>query len=150
MPHELSDFASDFGLTASAKRNRGGRPPQPPAPTNATECRALIAREVVRHKPRELTLRGLYRLLREFTAADKNPIELRRVEALEQANRQKQDEIELKKQDAALRHAEYRRRYAGMTHGARNLLKTLERLEQENAELKTQIVNLMTELGRAA
>ena len=130
---------TDEIVKPEVKRNRGGRPPQPPAPTNATECRALIAQEVVRHKPRELTLRGLYRLLREFTAADKNPIELRRVEALEQANRQKQDEIELKKQQAALQSAEYRRRFAGMPHGARQLLKTVARLEAENAALRLEI-----------
>jgi hypothetical protein len=132
------------------KRNRGGRPSFPPAPTNATECRALIAAEVVRHKPRELTLRGLYRLLKEFSAAEKNPVELRKLEALEQANRQRQEELELKRQEAALRHAEYKRRFAGMPHGAQQLLRTVARLEQENAALRKQVADLVTELGRAA
>ena len=124
---------------AAPMKRKGGRPPVPSAPLNADECRALIAAEVVRHKPRELTLRGLYRLLNECTAADKNPLAFRRVEALEQANRQKQDEIELKKQQAALQSAEYRRRFAGMTHGAKQLLRTIERLEAENSALRLEI-----------
>lgn len=124
---------------APMKRNRGGRPPVPSPPQNAGECRALIAIEVVRHKPRELMLRGLFRLLNEYKQHEKSPLELKRLELVEQANRQKQDEIELKKQQAALQSAEYRRRFAGMPHGARQLLKTVERLEAENAALRLEV-----------
>jgi hypothetical protein len=70
----------------------------------------MIAQEVIRHKPRELMLRGLFRLLNEYKQHEKSPLELKRLELLEHATRQKQDEIELMKQQAALQSAEYRRR----------------------------------------
>jgi hypothetical protein len=124
---------------AAPMRRKGGRPPMPSPPTDATACRALIAAEVVRHKSREPMLRGLFRLLNEYKQHEKSPLELKRLELVEQANRQKQDEIELKKQQAALHSAEYRRRFAGMPHGARQLLKTVERLEAENAALRLEI-----------
>lgn len=125
------------------KRNRGGRPKLSP-PQNADECRRLIAAEVIRTKPREMMLRGLFRLLNEYKQHEKSPLELKRLELSETANRQKQDELDLKRQDAALRSAEYRRRFAGMPHGQRNLLKTLERLEKENAALKLEIAQMQT------
>jgi hypothetical protein len=140
---------TDEIVKPEVKRNRGGRPPVPSPPQNADECRALIAAEVVRHKPRELMLRGLFRLLNEYKQHEKSPLELKRLELLEQVNRQKQEELDLKKQDQLLRSAEYRRRFAGMPHGAQKLLRTVARLEQENAELKKQVADL-TELGRAA
>jgi hypothetical protein len=130
MPEEIKE--------PEVKPNRGGRPKLSP-PRNADECRALIAAEVIRHKPREMMLRGLFRLLNEYKQHEKSPLELKRLELVEQANRQKQDEIELTKQEAALRSAEYRRRFAGMPHGQRNLLKTVERLEAENAALRLEI-----------
>lgn len=141
----MTDEIVKAEVPASAKRNRGGRPPRPSAPQNASECRALIAHEVVRHKPREHSLRGLFRLLNEYKQHEKSPLELKRLELLEQANRQRQDEIELQKRDQLLRQAEYRRRYAGMEHGARNLLVTIERLEKENANLKLEIAQMQVE-----
>jgi hypothetical protein len=124
---------------AAPMKRKGGRPPIPSAPLNADECRALIAAEVIRSKPKEHTLRGLFRLLNEYKQHEKSPLELKRLELVEQANRQKQEEIELKKQQAALQAAEYRRRFAGMTHGAKQLLRTIERLEAENAALRLQV-----------
>ena len=124
---------------AAPMKRKGGRPPQPPAPTNADECRVLIAQEVVRHKPREMMLRGLFRLLNEYKQHEKSPLEMKRLELSEQTARQKQDEIDLKKRDQLLRSAEYRRRFAGMPHGQQKLLKSLERLERENAALKLEI-----------
>ena len=126
------------------KPNRGGRPKLSP-PADAAACRALIAAEVIRHKPKELMLRGLFRLLNEYKQHEKSPLELKRLELLEQTNRQKQQELDLRKQEGLLRSAEYRRRFAGMPHGQRNLLKTVERLEQENAELKLEIAQMQTE-----
>lgn len=123
---------------SNPKPNRGGRPKLSP-PADAAATRALIAAEVIRHKPRELMLRGLFRILNEYKQQEKSPLELKRLELLEQANRQKQDEIELKKQQAALQAAEYRRRFAGMTHGAKQLLRTIERLEAENSALRLEI-----------
>ena len=129
---------TDEIVKPEVKRNRGGRPKLSP-PQNANECRRLIAAEVIRTRPRELMLRGLFRLLNEYKQHEKSPLELKRLELSETANRQKQDEIELKKQQAALQSAEYRRRFAGMPHGARQLLKTVERLEAENAALRLEV-----------
>jgi hypothetical protein len=125
-------------MSEQPKPNRGGRPKLTP-PADAVATRALIAQEVIRHKPREMMLRGLFRLLKIYEREHATPLELRRVEALEQANKDKAAELEIKKQDAALRHAEYRRRFAGMPHGQRQLLKTIERLEAENAELRREL-----------
>ena len=125
------------------KPNRGGRPKLTP-PADAAATRALIAAEIIRHKPREMMLRGLFRLLKIYERERVTPLELRRVEALELATRQKQEELDLKRQDQLLRSAEYRRRFAGMPHGQRNLLKTLERLETENAALKLEIAQIQT------
>jgi hypothetical protein len=51
-------------------KRKGGRPPLPPAPQNAAECRELIARETVKTSPSERRLRLLYRLLKSFVAAE--------------------------------------------------------------------------------
>jgi hypothetical protein len=129
---------------AAPMKRKGGRPPIPSAPLNAEEVRKLIAAEVVRHKPRELMLRGLFRLLNEYKQHEKSPLELRKIEIQEAVNRQKQEELDIKKQEGLLRAAEYKRRFAGMPHGARQLLKTLERLEKENAALKLEIAQMQT------
>jgi len=86
-------------------RRRGGRPPIPPPPQNSAECRTLIAQETVKTKPRERTLRCLYRLLRVFVAAEDAARMEAKTRALEDQNRLKQEELEL-------RRAEYRRRHA--------------------------------------
>ncbi len=52
--------------TPNEHRNKGGRPPQPDAPTNADECRHLIAVEVVKTKPDQTRVRGLQALLESF------------------------------------------------------------------------------------
>jgi hypothetical protein len=92
-------------MTVTTLKRRAGRPPLPPAPQNAGDCRTLIAQETVKTKPRERTLRYLYRLLRSFvTAEDVARVEAK-TKALDEANRLKQAEIELKR-------AEYKRRYA--------------------------------------
>ena len=91
-------------MTNTLKR-RGGRPPIPPAPQTAADCRALIARETVKTKPRERTLRCLYRLLKVFVAAEDTARIEARTRALDEANTLKQEELEL-------RRAEYRRRHA--------------------------------------
>jgi len=86
-------------------KRKAGRPPLPPAPQNAADCRVLIGLETVRTKPRERTLRYLYRLLRVFVAAEDAARAEVKTKALEEANRLKQAELELKR-------AEYQRRYA--------------------------------------
>lgn len=82
---------------------RIGRPPLPPAPHNSADCRALIAEETVKTKPRERTMLYLYRLLRAFVAAEDTARVEARTKALEDANRLKNEQLEL-------RRAEYRRR----------------------------------------
>jgi hypothetical protein len=84
---------------------RGGRPPIPPAPQSADDCRKLIAQETVKTKPRERTLRCLYRLLRVFVKAEDAARADAKTRALEDHNRLKAEELELKR-------AEYRRRHA--------------------------------------
>jgi hypothetical protein len=91
-------------MTETLKR-RGGRPPIPPAPQNSADCRALIAQETVKTKPRVRTLRCLYRLLKTFLAAEDTARADAKTRALEDQNRLKAEEIEL-------RRAEYRRRHA--------------------------------------
>ena len=79
----------------------------------------LIAQETVKTKPRERTLRYLYRLLRVFvTAEDAARVEAK-TKALEEANRLKSEELELKR-------AEYRRR-----HALGEQTKALKRLQQD-------------------
>ena len=62
---------TDEIVKPEVKRNRGGRPPVPSPPQNADECRALIAAEVVRHKPRELMLRWTFQTSERVQAARK-------------------------------------------------------------------------------
>jgi len=45
---------------------KGGRPPQPDAPTNAADCRTLLAAEIVKRKPDQTCVRGLQALLENF------------------------------------------------------------------------------------
>jgi hypothetical protein len=47
-------------------RNVGGRPPLPDAPTNAEECRSLLAKEVIKTAPHTPRLKGLQTLLESF------------------------------------------------------------------------------------
>jgi hypothetical protein len=79
----------------------------------------LIAQETVKTKPRERRLRYLYRLLRVFvTAEDAARVEAK-TKALEEVNRLKAEELELKR-------AEYRRR-----HALGEQTKALKRLQQD-------------------
>jgi hypothetical protein len=85
-------------------KRKAGRPPLPPAPQNAADTRALIAGEIVKTKPRERTLRHLYRLLKVFERADVQSAAELKNRLLDEANRLKQAELEVKR-------AEYQRRY---------------------------------------
>src|SRR5579872_908067 len=90
-------------MTENLKR-KAGRPPIPPAPQNAGDCRTLIAHETVKTKPRERTLRYLYRLLKAFERADVQAAAELKNRLLDEANRLNQAELEVKR-------AEYQRRY---------------------------------------
>jgi hypothetical protein len=85
-------------MTDTPKR-RGGRPPIPPAPHNSADVRALIAQESVKTKPRVRTLRCLYRLLKVFVAAEDTARVEAKTRALEDQNRLKQEELELRKKE---------------------------------------------------
>lgn len=91
-------------MTETIQKRKGGRPPLPPAPQNTGDCRALIAIETVKTKPRERMLKHLYRLLKAFVAAEDAARVEAKTKALEDANRLKEEELELKR-------AEYQRRY---------------------------------------
>lgn len=92
-------------MTNTTQERRGGRPPIPPAPQNSADVRALIAQETVKTKPRVRTLRCLYRLLKVFVSAEDTARVEAKTRALEEQNRLKAEELEL-------RRAEYRRRHA--------------------------------------
>lgn len=90
-------------MTPQTKRI--GRPPLPPAPQNAGDCRALIGQETVKTTPRERTLRYLYRLLKAFERADVQAAAELKNRLLDEANALQRTKNELKR-------AEYQRRYA--------------------------------------
>jgi len=90
---------------ATTLRRKGGRPPLPPPPQNTGDCRGLIAAEIVKTIPKEGRLRRLYRLLRAFERAEIQAAAELKNRLLDEANRLKTAELELKR-------AEYQRRYA--------------------------------------
>lgn len=92
-------------MTDATLKRKAGRPPLPPAPQNAGDCRTLISLETVKTKPRERTLRYLYRLLKAFERADVQAAADLKNRLLDAANRMKTAELEL-------RRTEYQRRYA--------------------------------------
>jgi hypothetical protein len=118
-------------MTDQTIKRKGGRPPLPPAPQNAGDCRTLIAAETVRTKPRERTLRYLYRLLRAFVAAEDAERTDAKTKALDEANRLKQSEIDL-------RRAEYQRRFDLGPLGVRVMRQRIAELEGKVAELEAK------------
>src|SRR6266849_8301232 len=109
-------------MTGPTLKRKGGRPPLPAAPQNAGDCRTLIASETVKAKPRERTLRYLYRLLRAFVAAEDAERTDAKTKALDEANRLKQSEIDL-------RRAEYQRRFDLGPLGVRVMRQRIVELE---------------------
>jgi hypothetical protein len=118
-------------MTGPTLKRRAGRPPLPPAPQNAGDCRTLIAAETVRTKPRERTLRYLYRLLRAFVAAEEAARTDAKTKALDEANRLKQSEIDL-------RRAEYQRRFDLGPLGVKVMRQRIVELEEKVAELEAK------------
>ena len=112
-------------------KRRAGRPPLPPAPQNAAACRSLIASETVKAKPRERTLRYLYRLLKAFERADLQAAAESKNRLLDEANRLKQSEIDL-------RRAEYQRRFDLGPLGVRVMRQRIVELEEKVAELEAK------------
>ena len=118
-------------MTGPTLKRKGGRPALPPAPQNAGDCRTLIAAETVRTKPRERTLRYLYRLLRAFVAAEDAERTDAKTKALDEANRLKQSEIDL-------RRAEYQRRFDLGPLGVKVMRQRIVELEEKVAELQAK------------
>ena len=86
-------------------KHKGGRPPLPPAPQNAADCRRLIAVEIIKTKPRERTLRHLHRLLKAFERADTQA-------AADESDRLLAEANALQRIKNELIRAEYQRRHA--------------------------------------
>lgn len=121
--------------------NKGGRPRLSTPPTSTAECRALIAEEVVKSKPKAGRLRVLYRLLRAFERADAQAASELKVKAIETANRLKQEALDL-------RRLEYQRRFALGPVGVRRMQEKIKNLETENQTLKEVSEPEATEGGR--
>ena len=112
--------------------NKGGRPRLSTPPTSTVECRALIAEEVVKNKPRASRLRVLYRLLRAFERGDAQVTAELKVKALETANRLTQEAADLKR-------LEYQRRFVLGPIGVKRMREKIEKLEAENVALRAQV-----------
>ncbi len=121
--------------------NKGGRPRLSTPPTSTAECRALIAEEIVKSKPKASRLRVLYRLLRAFERGDVQAASELKVKALETANRLKQEALDL-------RRLEYQRRFALGPVGVRRMQEKIRNLETENQTLKARVELETTEGGR--
>ncbi len=113
-------------------KRKGGRPCLPAPPENASECRTLIAAETVKAKPREQTLRALYKLLKAFERAAAQ-------QATDERNRLLADQNRIQAELLALRTAEHRRRFAMMPHGQQQLLKQVETLKAQVKRLELEI-----------
>ncbi len=127
-------------MTETTLKRRVGRPPLPPAPQNAGDCRTLIAQETVKTKPRERTLRYLYKLLRAFERADVQAAAESKNRLLDEANRLKTAELELKR-------AEYQRRMSLGPLGVRNLQRENGRLKERVTEVETELENTRKEVA---
>jgi hypothetical protein len=117
-------------------KRKAGRPPLPPAPENAGDCRILIGQETVKTVPRERTLRYLYKLLRAFERGEVQA-------AMELKNRLADEANALKRNELELKHREYQRRFDLGPLGVRVM-------RQQIAELKERVRTLETELDRRA
>ena len=113
-------------MTDQILKRKGGRPPLPPAPQNAGDCR-----ETVKTKPREVTLQLLYKLLKAFERADDAAAADLKTRVQDEANRLRQSEIELK------RH-EYQRRFDLGPLGVRVMRQRIAELEGKVAELEAK------------
>jgi hypothetical protein len=121
-------------MTDQTLKRKGGRPPLPPAPQNADDCRALIAAEVVRSNPRVRSLAFFYKLLRAFERAEAQTAAETKARALEGTARVRRESLELRKSD-------YRLRFAQKPLGVRSLLVESERLKARIRELEAALVS---------
>jgi hypothetical protein len=128
-------------MTDQTLKRKGGRPPLPPAPLNAGDCRTLVAAESVKTNPRERTLRHLYRLLKAFERAEVQAATELKTKALTDANELKAAELELKR-------AEYQRRFDLGPLGVKVMRQRIAELEERVRTLEAELTgNTRTELG---
>ena len=132
-------------MSETILKRKGGRPPLPPAPQNAAECRALIAAETVKTTPRERTLRALYKLLRAMERAQDAERREREVTATEKAIALNAAELELKRKDYLLRMA----KGPLAAKVIEQQRKKIEELEQRVVELETRNVGVNSGLSSA-
>jgi hypothetical protein len=120
--------------------NRGGRKPTPQPPTSASECLTLLSTETVKPSPRPKQLRIYRSLLRNFVAQEEAVREDRKVAALTEQNR-------IGQEANALRKGDYLLRFISRPLGQQALVKQIERLQRENAELKIALAGKNTEVA---
>jgi len=94
-------------IEQDSRRHKGGRPPLSPAPTCASDTRALIAQEIVKTKPSASRLRSLRALLKSFEDAE---AQAKAEAAAAAANRLQQEANDLKRADIEQKRLEYQRR----------------------------------------
>jgi Rad3-related DNA helicase len=125
-------------------RNRGGRPPLSPAPTSASDTRALIAQEIVKTKPSASRLRYLRALLESFEDAESEA----KAEAAEAvANPLQQQANELEQAELEQKRLEYqRRRDLGEQRRSADGNK-MSALQEENASLRQKNAILTAKLS---
>jgi hypothetical protein len=141
---EQMDKPAAIEQDSTRSRNKGGRPPLPSAPKDASDTRALIAQEIVKTKPNSSKLRHLQKLLKSQQEAEEHAevqaAALRKNELLAEANE--------------LSRAEYQRRYqlsqrkkADANEGELTL--QLKNVATENGTLRETVASLSGELARA-
>jgi hypothetical protein len=101
---------------------------RPFAPKSAAECRERISYEVA-GKGRKEKLRQWHRLLKSFVEAEQADREDRRIAVIAEANALKREELALKK-------ADYLLRFTSKTLGQQAILRQNQRLLAENERLK--------------
>jgi hypothetical protein len=120
-------------MTDETTKWKGGRPPLPPHMpiVDSASCRNAIVRELM-GQGRVRQLAALHKLHKAMLAGESQAMESKRVLALEMTARSKSEL-------AAIRRAEYQRRFAAMPIGQQALLKQVESLKERVSELEASI-----------
>lgn len=134
---EIATNATDSAGQPDPGRKKGGRPPLPPAPKNASDTRALIAQEVVKTKPSQSRLRYLRALLHSFEDAE---VQAKAEAAAVSANRLQQEASDLKRAEIEQKRLEYqRRRELGEHRQSAEGSKRMTALQDENVRLQAKV-----------
>jgi chromosome segregation ATPase len=142
-PQTLETFTpnTDAIMRPDSWRRKGGRPPLPTAPKNASDSRTLIAEEVVKTKPSPSRLRYLRALLKSFEHAE---AQVRAAEADAIANRLEQEANDLKRTEIEQKRLEYQRRreLGQQRQQSADASEEITALQEENARLRQEKANL--------